>query len=204
MAKHYLPVREGNPEKNCHCKGGSNVIHIRMFGTGNQTGQVLTCDQMLESHADITLFRDLSHDQIAQLDPLFEPFSCPPGTTIFEQGVKPTYLYILLTGKVIIRFKPYDGPSITVKSLKRGDVFGWSAVVGSKFYTSTSMSVTQVEAFRIRDTDLWDLVHRDPETGKLLLDRLASVVASRWKNAHTEVQILFDRGLQEAQRQGGV
>ena len=158
---------------------------------------------MLEILTDITLFKDLLPGQIALLDPLFETFCCPSGTVIFEQGVYPRYLYVLTNGKVIIRYKPYDGPPITIRTLKRGDVFGWSAVVGSKFYTSSSVSASRVEALRILDKDLSNLVHEHPDTGKVFLDRLASVVAYRRENAYTEVQTLFDKGLSEANKQGG-
>jgi len=36
------------------------------------------------------------------------------------------------------------------------------------------------------------LVREHPETGKIIMDHLASVVSSRWKNAHSQVQSLLN------------
>jgi Fe-S cluster biogenesis protein NfuA len=51
-----------------------------------------------------------------------------------------------------------------------------------------------VKAVRIRGISLRNLVNEHPETGQIILDQLAQIVSSRWKNARTEVQsILKDR-----------
>jgi len=157
---------------------------------------------MLETLTDIPLFLDLTPTQLSRLDPLFETYSCPARTIIFEQGEHPQYLYVLIQGTVAIRYKPYDGQTITITHLQKGDAFGWSAVIGSRVYTSGSISKTRVEAIRIRGDDLRTLLRTDPDTGRIILNRLADFVSSRWKNAHAEVQALFDKGLEGSKRNG--
>jgi CRP-like cAMP-binding protein len=147
---------------------------------------------MLESLPNIPLFQNLEPAQTALLKPLFEQFICAPDTTIFEQGEPADYLYLLIKGEVAIRYKPYDSPPITLTHLRGGDVFGWSAVVGSAYYTSSIVSETSIEALRIRGSYLLVLVREHPETGKIIMDHLANVVSSRWKNAHAQVQSLLN------------
>jgi CRP-like cAMP-binding protein len=147
---------------------------------------------MIESLSYIPLFQDLDPAQTALLKPLFEQFTCPANTVIFEQGTPATYLYVLIKGEVAIRYKPYDGPTITLTRLHDGDVFGWSAVVGSPDYTSSIVSETQIDAIRIRGSRLLKLFNDAPETGKIVMDRLARVVSSRWKNADAQVQSLLN------------
>jgi CRP/FNR family cyclic AMP-dependent transcriptional regulator len=147
---------------------------------------------MIEPLSYIPLFQDLDPAQIALLKPLFEQFTCPANTVIFEQGTPATYLYVLIKGEVAIRYKPYDGPTITLTRLHDGDVFGWSAVVGSPDYTSSIVSETQIDAIRIRGSRLLKLFNDAPETGKIVMDRLARVVSSRWKNADAQVQSLLN------------
>lgn len=149
---------------------------------------------MLETLNYIQLFQDLKPGQIAQLDPLFERLTFAPNTTLFAQDQPANYLYILLKGKAAITYKPYDGPSITITHLQTGAVFGWSAVVGSKQYTSSSCSLTDVEVARVLTADLWKFVHNHPETGEFLLNRIASSVSTRWANAHIQVQAMLDKG----------
>ena len=95
---------------------------------------------MLEILPSIPLFQELEPAQIELLKPLFEKFSCAPDVVIFEQGSPANYLYLLIKGEVAIRYKPYDGPPITLTRLRAGDVFGWSAVIGSPNYTSSIIS----------------------------------------------------------------
>jgi len=157
---------------------------------------------MLETLADLPLFHGLAPAQLALFAPHFEQFACPAETVIFKQEEPAHFLYLLLKGTAAIHYKPYDGPAIAIIHLHRGDVFGWSAVVGSEYYTSGSFSTSEVEAIRIRGADLWNLVLENPQTGWIVLERLANVASSRWKNAHAEVQVLFDKGLEQSKKQG--
>ena len=147
---------------------------------------------MTESLPYIPLFQDLDSTQIDLLKPLFEQYTCPANTVVFEQDAPATYLYLLIKGEVAIRYKPYDGPTITLTHLRVGDVFGWSAVVGSPHYTSSIISETEVEAIRIRGDHLLKLSSDAPETGKVVMDRLARVVSPRWGNAQAQVQSLLN------------
>jgi CRP-like cAMP-binding protein len=146
---------------------------------------------MLETLPCIPLFQDLDPVQIALLKSLFEQFTCPADMVIFEQGTPAVYLYLIIKGEISIRYKPYDGPVITLTRLREGDVFGWSAVVGSLQYTSSIVSETPIEAIRVRGKDLLKLSVDAPATGKVIMDRLARVVSPRWKNAEEQVHSLL-------------
>ena len=147
---------------------------------------------MLESLPYLPLFQDIDPAQTDLLKPHFEEFTCPADTVIFEQDTPATYLYLLIKGEVAIRYKPYDGPPITLTRLREGDVFGWSAVVGSYQYTSSIISESEVEAIRIRGSLLLKLFSDAPETGKVVMDRLARVVSPRWGDAQAQVQSLLN------------
>lgn len=147
---------------------------------------------MIESLPYIPLFQDLEPAQTALLKPLFEEYTCPADTVIFEQNTPATYLYLLIKGEVEIRYKPYDGPPITLTRLRDGDVFGWSAVVGSHQYTSSIISESEVEAIRVRGNHLLKLFNDAPETGKIVMDRLTRMVSPRWENAQAQVQSILN------------
>lgn len=147
---------------------------------------------MLDSLPYIPLFHGLEPAQIALIRPLFESFVCEKGTVIFKQGAPAHYLYLILKGDVEIQYTPYDGPPITLTRLQSGDVFGWSAVVGSPKYTSSIVSASEIDAIRIHRKRLWKLVAEQPETGRLIIDRLARIVSPRWENAHMQIQSLLN------------
>ena len=143
------------------------------------------------------MFEDLNENMISLLTPLFEVFSCQPGSIIFQQGDQAEYLYLVLDGKVDVSFKPYDGNPMTISHIDKGGLFGWSAVVGSDTYTSTALAIEDVKAFRIHGSDLLKFCREHPEAGKDILERLADGVSSRWKDAHKQVQSILFQGMNE-------
>lgn len=145
----------------------------------------------------LAIFKELDEDLIDLLSPLFEEFSCRPGTVIFRQGDQAEFLYVMIDGKVDMSFKPYDGIPITVSHVGRGGLFGWSAVVGSDKYTSTAVAIGDVEAFRVHGSDLRRFCREHPTEGKDILERLADGVSSRWKDAHKQVQSILLQGMTE-------
>lgn len=148
--------------------------------------------QMLDALPIIPLFQGLTAIETDLLKQIFESYYCHADTDIFEQGDPALYLYLILNGAAIIRYKPYDGVAMTLTRLRSGDVFGWSAVVGRKRYTSSVISETAIETLRIRRDDLWFLVEEHPEIGKTIIDRLARMVSPRWTNAHSQIELLLD------------
>ncbi len=129
------------------------------------------------------------------LRPLFEELSFQAGTVIFQQGEAAEFLYLLINGRVDMSFKPYDGMPITVSHVGKDGLFGWSAVVGSEKYTSSAIAIEAVKAFRVRGRELREFCVEHPEAGKVILERLADEVSSRWKDAHKQVKSILLQGL---------
>src|SRR5215204_453703 len=129
------------------------------------------------------------------LKPLFEPYSCVAGSSVIEQGAPADYLYLVLEGKAEVSFKPYDGIPITVSHVGKNGLFGWSALVGSQTYTSSVRAIERLETLRIRGSKLRKLCVDHPDAGKDILERLATAVSSRWKNAHEQVKSILASGM---------
>jgi CRP-like cAMP-binding protein len=143
----------------------------------------------------LSTFDELNEEYLQLLEPLFEQFSCRAGTTVLKQGMQADYLYVVLRGKVDVSFKPYDGAPITVSHVEEGGLFGWSAVVGSDKYTSSTIAIEDLEAVRIRGSELRKLCLDHPEAGKAILEQLANSVSSRWKDAHEQVKSILTNGM---------
>ena len=129
------------------------------------------------------------------LKPLFEPFSCSAGVTVLQQGTPAEYLYLVISGAVEMTYKPYDGTLITISHVEKDGLFGWSAVVGSEKYTSSAIAIENLETMRIRGSELRKLCVDHPEAGKEILERLASSVSSRWKDAQAQVKSILEQGM---------
>ena len=133
----------------------------------------------LSKYRYLPIFRDIPVEQLDQIESLFEYKEIPAGQIVFSQGAEATHLYILLTGKLSIRYKPYDGPALTVASIIPGWVFGWSAVLDRETYTSTAVTVLQSSAFSLSRETLVKICCRNDDAGIIFLDRLTSIIADR-------------------------
>jgi CRP-like cAMP-binding protein len=114
---------------------------------------------------------------------------------IFEQNARAEKLYILVDGKVEIRFKPDDGEQLTVTEIEEGGVFGWSAALGRESYTSCAVSVTESKAFSVLGEELKQLCEQYPDTGVIILERLAEVIAQRLQKTHIHVVAMLQEGI---------
>ncbi len=146
----------------------------------------------MEVLAENPFFRGLTREQSDLLIPLFTPFSVPGGSVIFGQGDEATHLYVIQRGSVTIQYKPYDGPMITLSHLEIGEIFGWSSVLGAPSYTSDAISITYVEALRLRGSDLLQLCADHPTAGYAILDKLAQGVSPRWTYARQQIQSILE------------
>jgi len=143
---------------------------------------------------NIPLFEGASEETLALLEPLFEDCTCHAGD-IFKQGDPAIHFYLLLEGTVDLLYKPYDAPTITMTTVKAGGIFGWSAIAGNTAYTSGATCREECKALRVRGADLRKLSVEYPETGEVLLDRIAQSVSSRWQNAHAQVREILSLGI---------
>jgi CRP-like cAMP-binding protein len=149
-------------------------------------------DDIFES---LSLFQGLTPEQIRLLRPMFIPCDCHTGTVLFEQGDPAEYLYLVVEGEVTIRYKPDDGASIIIARIRPGGIVGWSAALGNRLYTSGAVCSGCATLVRVRGNDLRLLYGAYPETGILILDRLASVIAERLLHTHDQVMALLMQGM---------
>jgi CRP-like cAMP-binding protein len=144
---------------------------------------------------DLPLFLGISPQQLDLIRPLFVPSDCHPGTVLFEQGDPAIFLYLVVSGEVAIRYKPEDGQDLTVARVRAGGLVGWSAVIGRREYTSGAICTHYSNLLRLRGCDLQILCDERPETGYLILNRLANVVAQRQGGTQHPVMALLENNL---------
>jgi CRP-like cAMP-binding protein len=102
-------------------------------------------------------------------------------------------------GVVAIRFDPHDGEILTVATIEKDGVFGWSAVFGSDTYTSGAICMEDAQLLCVDGCDLKEFNKKDPKTCILILNRLAKVVAQRLKRSHRHSQVvaMLENGLND-------
>lgn len=178
-------LKRGHPAAHnndiCHYKGEPRSINISTM--------------LKHDTQDIELFKDLNEYQLKKLDFAFEPFRFSRHIHIFEQGDSADYLYILTSGKVIILYKPYDGPEISVATISAGGVFGWSTALGRKAYSSGALAAEDCKGYRISKTSLSELCEDHPETSAAFMKQLASLVNNPMDPSYNEILKIITDGM---------
>ena len=151
----------------------------------------------LEKYSHLAFFTGLLAADIQLLAPYFAPQTWVAGTVIFEQADYAEYLYLVVSGEVTIRYKPHDGPVMTVTRVLPGGIFGWSAAMNNPVYTSGAVCSLDSEVLRIRGIDLRMICEKYPELGKIILNRLAGVIAERKHSQQVQVTSFLASGMRQ-------
>jgi CRP-like cAMP-binding protein len=151
----------------------------------------------LEKYSHLAFFTGLLPADLQLLEPYFAPQTWVAGTVIFEQADYAEYLYLVVSGEVTIRFKPHDGPVMTVTRVQPGGIFGWSAAMNNPAYTSGAVCSLDSEVLRIRGVDLRAICEKHPNLGKVILDRLAGVIAERKQIQPGPVSSILASGMRQ-------
>lgn len=147
------------------------------------------------SPEDIPFFLGLSNADRKRILASFRAEDHRAGEVFFQQNQPADRLYLLVSGRVEIRFKPDDGEALTVSVIEAGGVFGWSAALGRSSYTSGAVCTADGRCLSIRGRDLRRVCQEHPATGVILLERLAEVIALRLTSTHDHVMELLRQGV---------
>jgi len=151
----------------------------------------------LEKYTHLAFFTGLCADEIQFLAPFFVPQTWVAGTIVFEQGDYAEYLYLVVSGELTIRYKPDDGPMMNLTHVQPGGIFGWSAAMGNRTYTSGAVCALDSEILSIRGTDLRMLCEKHPGLGKVILNRLSAIISERQHSQQDRVNSMLANGMRQ-------
>lgn len=140
-----------------------------------------------EALTRMELFEDLPEGVLNCLTDLCSAEAFCEGTIIFAAGRRADRIYLLDEGTVDLLVYPTSLPEpMTIARLKTpGQTFGWSAVVGSGYYTASAQATTDVRAIALEGRALVECLEDNPCEGFIVLRRIAQVVSNRLATIRT-------------------
>ena len=146
------------------------------------------------------LFKGMTLGQVEKLRQHFNTCVGQEGDAIFHAGEPATTLYLVLQGRISLRYQPYDddGPPIQIAQAGPGQVCGWSAIVGRPTYSSDGICLSDTVLMCIQSDALRDFCVHEPEIGRALLENIAEQVSGRWQDARKKIDAIFSSWLQAA------
>ena len=110
-------------------------------------------------------FKDLSDKQRAAVAALAEATCYYPEHILFEENSPGEYLYLLVEGEAEVLYTIGETGPARVDQMSPGDIMGCSALVPPYLYTSTTRSLTKIDALSIEAKALLELMHEDCPLG---------------------------------------
>ena len=134
-----------------------------------------------ETLASMDLFRDLPADGLGAIAAMCREEAFPAKTVFFAVDRPADNMYLLLEGSVGLTIEPVPtSPPLTVSILdSRGQLFGWSAIVGPRNYTATAQAMTEVRVIALDGHALMRFLEQHPAVGVVVLKRLAQLISLR-------------------------
>jgi CRP-like cAMP-binding protein len=132
--------------------------------------QMCTIDLRLIILHQLPFFKGLSHEVIAEINPLFREYGFETGETIYFAGDPAVKLYVVAAGKVkLLRHAP-TGQEIVLDLLLPGDFFGTLPMLGEETYPDTAQAHTTSCVLTITGDDFQPILGRYPQVSLALLE----------------------------------
>lgn len=100
---------------------------------------------------------------------------------VFHCGEKAEAFYLILEGSIEIRtaLGSEGTRQIGVSTLKRGEMFGWSALVDPYVYQMGAATLSKCKLARFNGVALCELMTHRPDVGYILITRVTNIIGNR-------------------------
>ena len=133
---------------------------------------------------------DVVIDQIA---PLAERIVCPAGAVIFRSGEINEKIYLIQSGHVALEMPVPARGRVRLLTLARGELLGWSPLLGNREMTATAMALEETRLLTISGTALQALCRANCEIGFVVMEHVAEALSRRLVATRLQLLDLFSR-----------
>ncbi len=130
---------------------------------------------------EFRLFNGLDDSELAKIAEFCYERSLKANTICFIQDRDATDVHLCCSGEVDIIIQLYEpwGTEVRVHKIRKGEVFGWSALLEPHTYTSSAKCAGIVEEVYIKGSDLLDLFEQNLHMGYVVMRNLSAIISSR-------------------------
>jgi CRP/FNR family transcriptional regulator len=132
----------------------------------------------------IDLFKNLSEDELKELEPYLARTAYKKKEGIFSEGDPPEWFYIVLKGKVKITKLSQEGKEIILEIISPADIFGGVAVIRGFPYPANAVAMEDSEVLKISRRNLMRIVDRFPN----LMYCIALQLGDRMKSSYDSLK----------------
>ena len=138
----------------------------------------------VKSLKKIELFKNLSDEELKELEPYLAATAYRKKEEIFSEGDQPEWFYIVSRGKVKITKISHEGKEIILEIISPTDIFGGVAVIRGFPYPANAVAMEDSEVLKISRRNLMRLVDRFPN----LMYCIALQLGDRMKSSYDSLK----------------
>ena len=137
---------------------------------------------------DLAFTQGFGTGQLDQIAQIATSVQWDAGTTVFREGDRDSFLYVVEEGRVAIEIAVPGRGRVVILTVGPGEVFGWSSIFRERPKTASARTIEAARALALDASRLRELCDADPQLGYLLTRRILEVVSERLKA--TRMQLL--------------
>jgi len=127
-------------------------------------------DLRMEKLGLVPFLKDLSEEQLRQINKKFTAIHYARGETIYRQGNSATMLRVVVAGNVKLVAHTLEGESVLLDMLQPGDFFGNPTASGKDVYNETAETQTPACILSIRLHDFREVINQYSPVAVSVLD----------------------------------
>ena len=136
----------------------------------------------------LPFFAGFGRDDLQVLAKHCRPMSWPAEFEVIREGQVATEFFLVLDGRIQVQTNVPGRGEVTLQTLLRGDILGWSWLTPNASYSFSARTIQPTSALGFDGTTLLRECEHHPRMGYLLMRRFALVMSDRLR--HTRVQLL--------------
>ncbi len=136
----------------------------------------------------LPFFVGFSTEELAILSKHCKTEHWPSDVEMVREGQTATQFFLILDGKAVVKTHVPGRGEVTLQTLHRGDVLGWSWLTAHATFAFSARTQAATSALVFDGTTLLRECELHPRLGYLLMRRFALVMSERLR--HTRVQLL--------------
>ncbi|MDP3980846.1 MAG: cyclic nucleotide-binding domain-containing protein [Chlamydiota bacterium] len=123
-----------------------------------------------------------------------------PGEFVLREGMQADWFYLIRDGKVAVEVNTAQQGPITVQTVEKGDVLGWSWLIPPYQWRFDARAIERTRAIALDGKCLRQKCEENYELGYVLLKRFSTVIVQRLEA--TRLQLLDLYGVSEENKRG--
>ncbi len=136
------------------------------------------------------LFRDLEPAQLQRFVDAAELTRWIPNDAIIREDEPGEHLYLILSGRVRVTKRTYEGIEQVLGILSTGDFFGEMVLLDHKSRSASVYAHTRTELAEIPHSTVSEILRDNPGIGLAVLRSFAEVLSLRLRNANDKLRSL--------------